>query len=121
MKYDLDRNQFKVFSSPRYKYKLLTEDMKKTLVIEALKIGSTKDFFKKLLHNYREIHFSEAMNKPNAWRVVTYEVGTKGEHEPIYKWMREPIFVNNKNLTIGQEMLNFVYWLNPKKVKEYSV
>lgn len=121
MKYDIERNPFNSFGSPKYKHKLLTEDMKKTLVEEALKVGSLQKFFNKLEHNYREINLSEAMNKPNAWKVISYGVGPKGEPEPIYKWMREPIFVNNKNLTIEQEALNFVYWLNPKKVKEYSI
>lgn len=39
------------------------------------------------------------MNKPNAWKVVAYEVGANDVPVPIYKWMREHIFVN-KNLNI---------------------
>lgn len=118
MKYDLNRNLVNSFGSSKYKHKLLTDEMKKALVKEALKIGSIQELFDKLEHNYREIKLSEAMNKPDAFKVIKYEVGANDEPVPVYRWMKEPIIIDD-NLTIEQEALNFVYWLNPKKVKEY--
>lgn len=124
IEFDIDKEDSRYFEygrkGNRKYYKHLTDDMKRTLVKRADELGSVYELFCEISRNEEIDGLVESMNKSaNAFKLV------KGfNDEPIHKYVRDYYKTNGivdfKDMTLVQEMLHFVYWMDGKDVKEFE-
>lgn len=89
----------------KYKYKHLTDEMKRLLDEEIKKIGRSK-LYEKVKHNINEQHISHLQNEDGAFREIIKGPWRTTQWE--YKYFTEPIVVDMGNLDLGQEMLHYI-------------
>ena len=89
----------------KYKYKHLTDEMKKLLDEEIKKIGSS-ELYEKVKHNIVVQHISHIQNEDDAFREIRKGPWRTTQWE--YKYFTEPIVVDMGNLDLEQEMLHYI-------------
>ena len=123
IEFDIDKKESRYFEygrkGNRKYYKHLTGDMKRALVKRADELGSVYELFCEISRNKEIDGLVESMNKStNAFKLVN-----GFNDEPIHKYVRDYYttveVVDFHNMTLVQEMLHFVYWMDRKDVKEF--
>ena len=121
IEFDIDKEGSRYFEygrkGNRKYYKHLTDDMKRALVKRADELGSVYRLFCEISRNEEIDGLVESMNKStNAFKLVN-----GFNDEPIHKYVRDYYKTNEivdfKDMTLVQEMLHFVYWMDRKDVK----
>ena len=124
IEFDIDKEDFRYFQygrkGNRKYYKHLTDDMKRALVKRADELGSVYELFCVISRNKEIDGLVKSMNKStDAFKLVN-----GFNDEPIYKYVRDYYttveVVDFHNMTLVQEMLHFVYWMDGKDVKEFG-
>ena len=88
-----------------YKYKHLTDEMKKFLDEEIKKIGRS-ELYEKVKHNIAVQYISHFQNEDGAFREIIKGPWRTTQWE--YKCFAEPIVVDMDNLNLEQEMLHYI-------------
>ena len=124
IEFDIDKEDFRYFQygrkGNRKYYKHLTDDMKRALVKRADELGSVYELFCVISRNKEIDGLVKSMNKStNAFKLVN------GFNDvPIPKYVRDYYktieIVDFNHMTLVQEMLHFVYWMDGKDVKEFG-
>ena len=124
IEFDIDKKDSLYFEYGRkgnWKYyKHLTGDMKRALVKRADELGSVYELFCEISRNEEVDGLVESMNKStNAFKLVN-----GFNDEPIHKYVHDYYKTNEivdfKDMTLVQEMLHFVYWMDRKDIKEFE-
>ena len=124
IEFDIDKKDSLYFEYGRkgnWKYyKHLTGDMKRALVKRADEFGSVYELFCEISRNKEIDGLVESMNKStNAFKLVN-----GFNDEPIHKYVHDYYKTNEivdfKDMTLVQEMLHFVYWMDRKDIKEFE-
>ena len=124
IEFDIDKKESRYFEYGRKEnrkyYKHLTGDMKRALVKRADELRSVYELFCEISRNEEIDRLVESMNKStNAFKLVN-----GFNDEPIHKYVRDYYKTNEivdfKDMTLVQEMLHFVYWMDRKDVKEFE-
>ena len=124
IEFDIDKKDSRYFEygrkGNRKYYKHLTSDMKRALVKRADELGTVYELFCEISRNEEIDRLVESMNKStNAFKLVN-----GFNDEPIHKYVRDYYKTNEivdfKDMTLVQEMLHFVYWMDRKDVKEFE-
>ena len=93
----------------KYKYKHLTDEMKKLLDEEIKKIGRS-ELYKNIEHNIRAERIINLQNEEGAFRELYNGVWRTTMWE--YKYSIKPLVIDMNNLDLGLEML---YYIDSKK------
>lgn len=93
-----------------YKYKHLTDEMKRLLDEEIKKIGRS-ELYEKVEHNINVQYISHLQNEDDAFREIIKGPWRTTQWE--YKYFTEPIVVDMGNLNLEQEVLHYI---NSEKV-----
>ena len=124
IEFDIDKEDFRYFQygrkGNRKYYKHLTDDMKRALVKRADELGSVYELLCVISRNKEIDGLVKSMNKStDAFKLVNRFNG-----EPIHKYVSDYYktieIVDFHNMTLVQEMLHFVYWMDRKDVKEFG-
>ena len=124
IEFDIDKKDSLYFEygrkGNRNYYKHLTGDMKRALVKRADELESVYELFCEISRNEEIDGLVESMNKStNAFKLVN-----GFNDEPIPKYVRDYYKTNEivdfKDMTLVQEMLHFVYWMDGKDVNEFE-
>ena len=124
IEFDIDKKDSLYFEygrkGNRKYYKHLTGDMKRTLVKRADELGSVYELFCEISRNEEIDGLVESMNKStNSFKLVN-----GFNDEPIHKYVHDYYKTNEivdfKDMTLVQEMLHFVYWMDGKDVKKFG-
>lgn len=94
----------------KYKYKHLTDEMKKLIDEEIKKIGRSK-LYEKIKHNIEVQYISHLQNENGAFREIRKGPWVTTQWE--YKYFTKPIVIDLDNLDMEQEML---YYIDSKKL-----
>lgn len=94
----------------KYKYKHLTDEMKKLIDEEIKKIGRS-ELYEKIKHNIEVQHISHLQNENGAFREIRKGPWVTTQWE--YKYFTKPIVIDMDNLDLEQEML---YYIDSKKL-----
>lgn len=124
IEFDIDKKDSHYFEygrkGNRKYYKHLTGDMKHALVKRADELGSVYELFCEISRNEEIDRLVESMNKSTN----TFKLVNGFNDEPIHKYVRDYYKTNEivdfKDMTLVQEMLHFVYWMDRKDVKEFE-
>jgi len=93
----------------KYKYKYLTDEMKKLLDKEIKKIGRS-ELYENVAHNIRVERIINLQNEEGAFKELYKGVWRTTWWE--YKYSVEPLVIDMNNLDLGLEML---YYIDSKK------
>lgn len=94
----------------KYKYKHLTDEMKKLIDEEIKKIGRS-ELYEKIKHNIEVQYISHLQNENGAFRESRKGPWVTTQWE--YKYFTKPIVIDMDNLDLEQEML---YYIDSKKL-----
>lgn len=89
----------------KYKYKHLTDEMKKLLDKEIKKIGRS-ELYKNVEHNIIVEHIINLQKEEGAFRKLYKGVWSTTLWE--YKYSEEPLVIDMNNLDLGLEMLYYI-------------
>ena len=124
IEFDIDKKDSLYFEYGRKRnwkyYKHLTGDMKRALVKRADGLGSVYELFCEISRNKEIDELVESMNKStNAFKLVN---GFNDEpiHKYVHNYYKTNEIVDFKDMTLVQEMLHFVYWMDRKDIKEFE-
>ena len=124
IEFDIDKKGSRYFQygrkGNRKYYKHLTDDMKRALVKRADELGSVYELFCVISRNKEIDGLVKSMNKStDAFKLVN-----RFNDVPIPKYVRDYYktieIVDFNHMTLVQEMLHFVYWMDGKDVKEFG-
>ena len=95
----------RIMKQKKYKYKHLTDEMKKLIDEEIKKIGRSK-LYEKVEHNIETQHISHLQNENGAFKEIRKSPWVTTQWE--YKYFTEPNVIDKNNLDLEHEILHYI-------------